>query len=64
MPRLIEELWGMKLMSTRNAHARDGIAGSLLEAFDFNQSPRAPTILPRGRARRRALRFRVTVRVG
>ncbi|HEV7558971.1 MAG TPA: alkaline phosphatase family protein, partial [Kofleriaceae bacterium] len=48
VPRLVEELWGMKMMSKRNAHARDGIAGSLLDAFDFKQSPRAPTILPRG----------------
>ena len=48
VPKLIERLWGMTLMSTRNAHARDGIAGSLYEAFDFNQAPRAPLILPRG----------------
>ena len=47
VPRLVEELWGMKLMSTRNAHARDGVAGSLLDAFDFSQPPRAPVILPR-----------------
>ncbi|MGE5184387.1 MAG: alkaline phosphatase family protein [Acidobacteriota bacterium] len=47
VPRLVEELWGMKFMSTRNAHARDGIAGSLLDAFDFSQPPRAPLLLPR-----------------
>ena len=42
VPRLVEELWGMHFMTTRNKHARDGIAGSLLGAFDFNQAPRAP----------------------
>ena len=41
VPKLVEQLWGMKLMSTKNAHARDGVAGSLLGAFDFNQKPRA-----------------------
>ena len=46
VPRLIEELWGMKFMSTRNAHARDGRAGSLLGAFDFSQTPRPPMLLP------------------
>jgi phospholipase C len=45
VPRLVEELWGMKFMSTRNQHARDGIAGSLLGAFDFAQKPRPPMIL-------------------
>lgn len=45
VPRLVEELWGMKFMSTRNAHARDGVAGSLLGAFDFGQAPRPPMIL-------------------
>jgi phospholipase C len=42
VPRLVEELWGMPFMSKRNAHARDGIAGSLLGAFDFHQAPRPP----------------------
>jgi len=42
VPRLVEELWGMPFMSKRNRHARDGIAGSLLGAFDFKQAPRAP----------------------
>ena len=46
VPRLVEELWGMKFMSTRNSHARDGHAGSLLGAFDFTQAPRPPMILP------------------
>jgi phospholipase C len=45
VPRLVEELWGMKLMSKRNAHARDGVAGSLLGAFDFAQAPRPPMLL-------------------
>ncbi len=42
VPRLVEELWGMKFMTARNAHARDGRAGSLLGAFDFTQTPRPP----------------------
>jgi phospholipase C len=46
VPRLVEELWGMSFMSKRNAHARDGVAGSLLGAFDFGQTPRPPMILP------------------
>lgn len=46
VPKLVEELWGMKFMSTRNAHARDGRAGSLMSAFDFSQTPRAPMLLP------------------
>ena len=45
LPRLVEELWGMHFMSTRNKHARDGSAGSLLGAFDFHQPPRAPMLL-------------------
>ena len=48
VPRLIEELWGMKFMTTRNGHARDGHAGSLLGAFDFSQTPRSPMLLPTG----------------
>ncbi len=42
VPKLVEDLWGMTYMSTRDPHARDGMAGSLMDAFDFNQSPRAP----------------------
>ncbi len=45
VPRLVEELWGMHFMTTRSKRARDGIAGSLLGAFDFNQAPRDPVIL-------------------
>jgi len=37
----------MKFMTARNAHARDGIAGSLLGAFDFSQKPRSPMPLTR-----------------
>jgi phospholipase C len=47
VPRLVEELWGMRFMTARNAHARDGIAGSLLGAFDFSQTPRPPLLLTR-----------------
>ena len=45
VPRLIEDLWGMKYMSTRDHRARDGHAGSLMGAFDFQKSPRPPVIL-------------------
>ena len=45
IPRLVEELWGMPFMSTRDPHARDGTAGSLMGAFDFGQAPRPPLVL-------------------
>ena len=45
VPRLVEELWGMDFMTTRDPLARDGLAGSLLDAFDFGQAPRAPFLL-------------------
>jgi phospholipase C len=45
VPRLIEDLWGMKYMSTRDPHARDGTAGSLMGAFDFSQAARPPLVL-------------------
>jgi phospholipase C len=45
VPRLVEELWGMPFMTTRDPHARDGTAGSLMDAFDFTQPPRAPLVL-------------------
>jgi hypothetical protein len=35
----------MTFMTTRDPHARDGIAGSMLSAFDFNQTPRGPLML-------------------
>jgi phospholipase C len=46
IPKLVEQLWGMKYMSTRNANARDGAAGSLMGAFDFTQQPRPAMELP------------------
>jgi hypothetical protein len=45
VPRLVEELFGMEFMTTHNANARDGRAGSLRDAFDFSQSPRPKLIL-------------------
>jgi phospholipase C len=45
IPRLIEDLWGMPRMAARDPHARDAMAGSLLEAFDFTQPPRPPFLL-------------------
>ena len=43
--RLIEELWGMDFMTSRDPKARDGVVGSMMDAFDFNQPPREPLIL-------------------
>ena len=48
VPRLVEELFGMDFMTPRSAHARDGRAGSLRDAFDFSQTPNPPLILPTG----------------
>ncbi len=45
IPRMVEELWGMAFMTTRDKHARDGTAGSLMAAFDFTQAPREPLVL-------------------
>ena len=42
VPRLVEELWGLPFMTARDPNARDGTAGSLMDAFDFQQSARAP----------------------
>jgi phospholipase C len=45
VPRLVEDLWGMEYMAKRDPHARDATAGSLMDAFDFTQAPRAPLLL-------------------
>jgi phospholipase C len=45
VPRLVEELWGVPFMTSRDPNARDGTAGSLMDAFDFTQPPRAPLVL-------------------
>ncbi len=42
IPRLIEELFAMPRMNARDPHARDVVAGSLLDAFDFTAPARAP----------------------
>ncbi|MEO7113360.1 MAG: alkaline phosphatase family protein [Polyangiaceae bacterium] len=47
IPRLIEEVFGLPLTSTRDPQNRDGKAGSLLPAFDFTSPPRAPITLTR-----------------
>ena len=44
--RFIEDVFGMPRMAAKDAHARDATAGSLLDAFDFKQAPRAPLVLP------------------
>lgn len=46
IPKLIEELFNIPMTSDRDPNARDGKAGSLLGAFDFTQTPRAPVIVP------------------
>ena len=45
IPRMVEELWGMPFMTTRDKHAHDGTAGSFMGAFDFTQAPRDPLVL-------------------
>jgi phospholipase C len=45
VPRLIEDLWHMPRMADRDPRARDDRAGSLLDAFDFAQPPRAKQLL-------------------
>jgi phospholipase C len=42
VPKLVEDLWGMTYMSTRDPRVRDGAAGSMMDAFDFTQEPRDP----------------------
>jgi len=39
--RFIEDVFGMPRMAARDGHARDATSGSLLDAFDFTQAPRA-----------------------
>ncbi len=45
VPKLVEELWGMPMMSATDPNARDGKVGSMLDAFDFTQAPKAPLVL-------------------
>lgn len=45
IPKLIEELWGMKTLADYDDDARDKKAGSMMSAFDFKQAPRAPFLL-------------------
>ena len=45
IPKLVEDLFGMPRMNALDPHARDEKAGSMLDAFDFTQPPRAPLIL-------------------
>lgn len=42
IPRLIEELFGMPPLHDRDPRARDALAGTLLDAFDFTAPARAP----------------------
>ncbi|HEY1546421.1 MAG TPA: alkaline phosphatase family protein [Kofleriaceae bacterium] len=45
VPKLVEELWGMPMMSDTDPNARDGRSGSMMGAFDFTQAPKAPLML-------------------
>ena len=45
IPRLVEDLFAMPRMADRDPHARDARVGSMLDAFDFVQPPRAPLVL-------------------
>jgi phospholipase C len=45
IPKTIEDLFGLPRMAERDVHARDALAGSLMEAFDFTQPPRPPLLL-------------------
>lgn len=45
IPKLVEELWGMPMMSDTDPNARDGRSGSMMDAFDFTQTPKAPLLL-------------------
>jgi phospholipase C len=45
IPRLIEDLFGLPRMSSESLTARDGAAGDLLGAFDFQQTPAPGLIL-------------------
>ena len=47
LPKLIEEMFGLPMTSTKDPHNRDGKAGSLMGAFDFTQAPRDPVTLTR-----------------
>ena len=45
IPKLVEDLFGMPRMHALDPHARDEKAGSMMDAFDFTQPPRAPLLL-------------------
>ncbi len=45
IPKFIEDVFSLPRMQARYENARDGQAGSMLEAFDFTQAPREPLIL-------------------
>ena len=44
IPKLIEDVFALPRMQSEYENARDGQAGSLLEAFDFTQPPRPPLL--------------------
>ncbi len=46
IPRFIEKVFGAPALSTLDAAAQDGQANDLMNAFDFNQTPIDPLVLP------------------
>jgi phospholipase C len=46
IPKFIEKVFGAPALSTLDPAAQDGQANDLLGAFDFNQVPLAPLVLP------------------
>ncbi len=46
VPRFIEKVFGAPALSTIDPAAQDGQANDLYNAFDFNQQPLAPLVLP------------------
>ena len=45
IPKLVEELWGMKTLADYDDDDRDKKAGNMMSAFDFKQPPWAPFLL-------------------
>jgi phospholipase C len=46
IPRFIEKVFGAPPLSTLDPAAQDGQANDLMNAFDFNQTPLPPLVLP------------------
>ncbi len=46
IPKFIETVFGAPALSTLDPAAQDGQANDLMNAFDFNQAPLPPLVLP------------------